>query len=314
MTTLAELGEREAIERFRRLLPSDSSVLIGPGDDCAIVRPAPDSNTDWALTSDSLIEHTHFAPDADAVGIGHKIAARCLSDLAAAGAEPAWALMNISAPPAMDAERLTEIYGAAAETGAEFGLSIVGGDTSASSILAFHMFAMGRLPRGSAMLRSGSEPDDAVYVTGQLGGSIAGRHLTFVPRLREGVWLRCQAWPTSMIDVSDGLGCDLRHIIDLNRNGARIELDRIPVSASVLTSRDSLSAIEHALCDGEDYELLFTIPGKDSARFEKAWHTAFELSLSRIGVITQKAGRIDYVDADDNIVEIRNKGYEHFRH
>ncbi|TFH16283.1 MAG: thiamine-phosphate kinase [Lentisphaerales bacterium] len=313
MTTLAELGEREIIEQFRRLLPADSSVIVGPGDDCAIVRPATDNNFEWALTSDAVIENTHFTAETDAVGIGHKLAARCLSDLAAAGAEPMWALINISAPPSMDADRLKAVYRATADTAAKYGLSIVGGDTSSSNALALHMFAVGRLPRGSAMLRSGASPNDVVYVTGELGGSLAGRHLVFVPRVREGIWLRSQAWTSSAIDVSDGLECDLRNLIDVNRNGVRIELGSIPVSASARSCENGRSATEHALCDGEDYELLFTVPEEKADKFEKAWRSAFEVKVSRIGTVTGQAGSIDYVDTDGSIVNIRNKGYEHFR-
>jgi len=289
---LADVGELELIRRLAGRLGPARGVVTGIGDDAAVVRPTPDSAFDLVLTSDAVIQGTHFLPDSDPRSVGHKVAGRALSDLAAMGAEPDWALIDLSAPPDTPAAFVEAVYDGAAGLAARHGLAIVGGDTARSSDLALHIFAVGRVPAGRALLRSGAGTGDAVYVTGSLGCSIAGRHLSFEPRVREGIWLRESGIVTSAIDVSDGLARDMMHILEMSGVGAVIEQDFFPVSPAAAQAADGLSPVEHALHDGEDFELLFTLPAEEADAFDARWHAMFSLPCTRIGRITANKGNL----------------------
>src|SRR5450759_4992314 len=126
--------------------------------------------------------------------------------------------------------RVEAIYAGAQATAARFGLAIVGGDCACGTVLELHVFAVGRVPRGTAVLRSTAHAGDALYVTGALGGSLAGRHLNFLPRLKEGAWLRAQGWATAMMDLSDGLGADLPRLCAASHVGARLLTEALPIA------------------------------------------------------------------------------------
>ena len=311
MTTLRQLGEREVIRRLSRLLGSRPDVRVGIGDDVAVVEIA-DSAEDLLLTSDAVIEGKHFKPDADPALIGHKAIGRVLSDLAAAGGEPRWALIDLVAPPDMKIVRLEEVYAGASRLAGKYGLAVVGGDMSGGALLELHVFAVGQLPRGSAVLRSGAASSDLIYVTGSLGGSIHGKHLNFEPRLEEGLWLRRNHWPTAMIDVTDGLATDLRHVMEMSGVGARVHRSRIPISKEAFKSCDARSPFDRALLDGEDFELLFTVPAAKGEPFDMAWKQRFQLPCTRIGEMTDRGGELTLRDDDGREVEFKASGYEHF--
>jgi thiamine-monophosphate kinase len=297
MKTLRDIGELDAIRRIARLLPAGRNVVAGIGDDCAVVRPAR-SRWDVLYTTDAVIESVHFGPATNPRLIGHKAAGRVLSDIASMGGEPLYLLINLVAPRDTPVARIERIYRGMVNLCATCGAAIVGGDTAAGRALELHVFGVGRVPRGRAVLRSGARPGDAIYVTGELGGSLRGRHLAFEPRLREGRWLR--AWATAMVDVSDGLVTDLRHMADAGGVGADLRAGAIPVSRTALGLRG-------ALTDGEDFELLFTVPKARAAAFERGWARAFRLRCSRIGEISQRRGiRLEGRP-------LRLSGFEHFR-
>ena len=309
--TLGEVGELTMIERITRRLSLAGDVIVGPGEDGAVVRPAASHHQDWVLTSDAVIEGVHFAAGTGPAAIGHKAMARVLSDLAAMGADPAWALVNVVAPAATDTALLDGLAAGAAATAERHGLSIIGGDLAAGPALQLHAFALGSVPRGKALLRSGARPGDAVFVTGALGNSLSGRHLTFEPRIKQGLWLR--GWASALIDLSDGLASDLRHVLGASRVGARIWTELIPKAPDASGTDPTRTALEHALLDGEDYELLFTVPAGREEAFADAWHESFELTCTLIGEITDLDGRLEFVDDSGSILPIRQTGYEHFR-
>ena len=190
-------------------------------------------------------------------------------------------------------------------------MAIVGGDTARGPTLELHVFAVGRVPRGQAVLRSGAKPGDVIYVTGSLGGSLAGRHLAFEPRLREGQWLLGKHWATAMMDVSDGLAADLPRLVAASGVGAVLAAECIPVSGAARRAGKGLTALEHALGDGEDFELLFTVKAARAAAFEKAWKAKFTLRCTRIGLITRTAGVS--LAAAGKVRPLTHQGYDHFR-
>jgi thiamine-monophosphate kinase len=309
MKTIGRLGENAFVAALRRRLPATASVITGIGDDCAVVRVAPGCANDLLLTSDPVIEGIHFAPDARPEQIGHKAVGRVLSDLAAMGAKPLWILIDLVAPPRTPVARLDGICRGAQRLARRFGAAIVGGDTSRGRTLELHAFAVGRVPRGTAALRSGARPGDAIYVTGTLGGSGAGRHLAFTPRLAEGAWLRAGGWITAMMDLSDGLAADLPRLLAASGAGAELRADRLPVSPAARRP-----ALDHALGDGEDFELLFTVPARKAAAFEAAWRKRFRLRCTRIGGVTRRTkGGLVLIGADGVKRMLRVRGYEHFR-
>jgi thiamine-monophosphate kinase len=311
MQTLSDIGEHSAIQRLTSFLHAGDDILVGAGDDCAVIRPSSSSDEDWVLTADPVVEGFHFKSTDDPRLIGRKAIGRTLSDIAAMGARPRWSLIDVVAPGDTAVEKLEMVYDGARKISDTFGLKIVGGDLSEGRGLEIHVLAIGSLPRGKALLRSGAVPGDSVFVTGELGGSAAGRHFTFEPRVQEGEFIR--DWATSAIDLSDGLASDLRHVLDASNVGASIDLAEIPVSkaAEALASDDN--ALQHALKDGEDFELLFTVPGQSSAEFLSRWKQSFLTpALSRIGIITDRVSELQAVNASAERLDIEGWGFRHF--
>lgn len=308
MNTLGDIGELAAIERIRHRLPVRGDVIAGAGDDCAVLRPSAGSPVELVMTSDPVIEGVHFAPGTPAEQVGHKIAGRLLSDIAAMGGDPLWALLDVVAPATAPADTMDRLYDGILALAARHGLAIVGGDTAAGPALEVHGFAVGSVPAGGAILRSGAKPGDRIYVTGKLGGSILGRHLAFEPRVPQGRWLRGVA--TSMIDVSDGLASDLRHLVQMSGTGAELDLGNLPVSDAIA---GRAGAVDHALFDGEDFELLFTAPAAAEAAWTSRWREAFPLCCTRIGTMTGEAGVIRCRRPDGAVSVLERGGFQHFK-
>ena len=312
MTTLKQIGERGLIRRLAKLLPSRDDVRVGIGDDVAVVH-VESTHTDLLLTSDAVIEGTHFLPGSPAAQVGHKAVGRVLSDMAAMGGEPLWGLIDLVAPSRTPVKRVEDIYRGAARLAQKYGLAIIGGDTTQGSKLELHVFAVGQVPQHAAVLRSGARPGDSIYVTGELGGSLAGKHLRFDPRIEEGLWLRESGWAGAMIDVSDGVVTDLGHIVESSRVGAELDGAMIPISAAARRARGGRSPLEHALFDGEDFELLFTVAADKETAFRSCWQDTFRLRCTRVGRITNRKGRITLVDGAGPAKPLADRGFEHFR-
>ena len=309
MQTLSQLGELNIIAHLRKHLRTGEGLITGIGDDCAVVRTTPDAAEDLLLTSDAVIESRHFLPTDPPAAIGRKAISRALSDIAAMGGSPRWALIDLVAPPNLPLATLDELYAAAAERAHAFGLTIVGGDTSAAPLLELHVFAIGTVPRDKAILRSGARPGDAIFVTGSLGGSRFGKHMHFTPRLPEGQWLRDYA--SAMIDISDGLATDLRHLTTASTCGATLEISQIPISNDAQQMTNDISPLEHALTDGEDFELLFTVPAPKAAALLAAWPFP-QTPVTRIGTITAPPNQIQLRDPQGKPSNLEIKGFEHF--
>ncbi len=309
--TLGDIGELAAIERIGKLLPGHRDVVLGAGDDCAIVAPAGIGDHEWLLTSDPVIEGTHFVRGTPCTDVGHKAIGRALSDIAAMGGRPCWALIDIVAPTSMPVVDLDALYHGAARLAALHGLSIIGGDLAEGPVLELHVFAIGDVPVGRAVRRSTARAGDHVFVTGALGGSIAGRHLTITPRIPEGLFLR--DWATAMIDVSDGLASDLRHITTLSGVGCQLNAGRIPIAAAAHTLCDGRTPLDHALHDGEDFELLFTIAEDRDEDFEAAWRASSSVACTRIGRMTAEQDLIECVFGNGEALALEGTGFVHFK-
>lgn len=310
--TVRQLGEREIIRRLAGRLDPGRNLVVGIGDDAAVAR-AGGHDTDWVLTSDPVVEGVHFLPSDAPARVGRKAAGRVLSDLAAMGADALWLLVDLVAPGDMSAERLEAVYDGANALCRQHGAAIIGGDVSSGSPFQLHVFGVGRVPAGRALTRSGAQPGDALYVTGSLGGSLLGRHLDIQPRLQEGRWLATGGWASAALDVSDGLASDLFRLMEASRVGIRVEATRIPISDAASAMRDERDALDHALTDGEDFELLFSVRPEQAIRLEMAWKETFTLALTRIGEVTEAEAGPILVDRRGREHALRESGFEHYR-
>ena len=276
---LSDLGENRVIAQLTRALALGADVRVGAGDDCAVIgRPRA---AHWQLLkADAVIEGVHFRTDEDPRRIGWKALCRAISDIAAMGGQPQHALITIAAPPATDFARLRGIYAGLRRAARRFDVSIVGGETARSPGPLFISVALtGTVERTRCILRSGGRPGDALYVTGRLGGSLAGRHLDFTPRLTEARWLTENFKLHAMMDLSDGLAADLPRLAAASRCAFALDESAIPKTKGCTTAQ--------ALTDGEDYELLFAISPRTAAALEPAWKKRFpRLALTRIGTLS----------------------------
>jgi Thiamine monophosphate kinase len=309
------MNEFELISRLTRSLPSNSAVVNGPGDDCAVLDIGlPDRLL--LLKTDAVVEGIHFKFDAEPEKIGHKALARCLSDIAAMAGTPTAALVTIALPKEFDSKRIEAVYDGMSALARRHEVAIVGGETSTNpERMLISVSLLGTVPRGKAVLRSGAEVGDAIFVTGELGGSIARKHLEFEPRLTEARWLAENFRIHAMLDLSDGLAGDLKHILKASRVGAELLQNSIPITREAkLASRAESSAkppLLAALTDGEDFELLFTVASKDAVPLLDAWRARFpNLRLTCIGKIVAGEG-ISLRDKHGHR-RIDLHGYEHF--
>ncbi|MDD2240923.1 MAG: thiamine-phosphate kinase [Kiritimatiellae bacterium] len=312
MKTLRDIGENGLLRELLPLLPQRSDTPVGPGDDCAVVR-LPLSPHDRLFTTDPVIENRHFLPKTPAHLVGRKAIARAVSDIAAMGGEPLWILINLVAPGDTPLTRIRGLYTGMIAAAHQWNLGILGGDTSEGTTLELHITAIGRVPRGLAVLRSGARARHALYVTGALGGAClpgARHHLLFEPRLAAGRFLAEEQFASAMMDISDGLATDLPRLLDASRRGCFLETAAIPLSRA---ARKTEAPLHHALCDGEDFELLFTVAPSKIERFEAAWQRRFpDLPATRIGTILASPHQRHMRHADGTTTPLLPGGYQHF--
>lgn len=309
------MNELELITKLIGTLPSNPAVAVGAGDDCAVLNVGLPGRQ-LLFKTDAVVEGVHFTAEASPEKVGHKALARGLSDIAAMGGEPSAALVTLGLPPARDVGWAEQLYSGLNELARRHNVAVVGGETTNSPERAFLSIALiGFVEQGKAVLRSGAKPGDAVFVTGELGGSLAGKHLEFEPRLREARWL-CQRFELhAMIDLSDGLASDLRHILHAGGVGAELLADAIPVShtAKLAAQQSHLAktALAAALTDGEDFELLFTVAAKDAVTLLDQWKATFpEVRLGCIGRITAEPGV--HLRDKTGLRPLTDHGYVHF--
>lgn len=277
----------------------------GVGDDAAVVRLP--KGHDLLVTTDLFVEGVHFRrPWLTASSAGRRALSRALSDIAAMGGRPHWAFLSLALPSGWDPAWVQGFLRGFAAAAKFYGVALVGGDTGASGSKIFlaDVAIGGSVPRGTAVLRSGARPGDALFVSGRLGATAAaltaGRPLPPIrPRLRLGQYLRRRRLARAMIDLSDGLSTDLNHLAEESQVGAEVEVRCLPCSGT----------LEQALHGGEEYELLFSVSPRSVAQVPR---TLDGISLTRIGRVVEERGvRLLYPDGRRE--RLRPGGWEHFR-
>jgi len=304
------------IERQTRV--SGRGVVEGIGDDAAVLEVPPGKLLVAAV--DTMNAGVHFPADSEPYGLGHKCLAINLSDLAAMGSEPRWALLSLSLPGA-DREWLDAFTSGFRALAASYDVALVGGDTT-SGPLSISVTALGLVRSGGQLLRSGARPGDLIVVSGTLGG--AARTLELLragatdvdrerldrPQPRVALGQALAGYASACIDISDGLLADLGHILDASGVGARVDVHRLP-PAPLLSGLDDGDRWRCQLAGGDDYELLFTLPAAREASLDPL-SESLGLPLSVIGCIEEEDG-IRCFDRDGRAVRPRSTGYEHFR-
>ena len=299
MKRISGIGELGLIRRIAALVKSDSSVIKGIGDDCAVLKL--DRTNYLLLTCDMLVEGIDFTRRDPPGLIGRKALAVSISDIAACAGIPRYALVSLGLPQDLPLKFFDAVYRGIVDLAGEYKINIVGGDLSRSRALSLDVTVAGVVEKNRLVLRSGARPGDVIFVTGELGGSIAGKHLEFTPRLKESRFLTANFKPSSMIDISDGLSLDLSRILEASRAGAVIYEDRIPRSRNCRSLRDALGS-------GEDFELLFTLAPKQAKRLIAARPKEFK----PVGFITRKEPGLRLVTRGGREVAIKPSGYQHF--
>lgn len=304
-------GELRLIAGIRRWLGNASPKSpFGIGDDCAVIPP---TKNHQLVTTDPVIYGRHFDNRVPPRAVGAKLLKRNLSDIAAMGGKPVAAVVSLVLASDTSLVWLREFYFGLAACARRYRVKIVGGDITqgpAGFVGAF-LTLHGESSGGRVVTRDGARRGDHLYVTGTLGGSLLGRHYNFVPRLAEGAWLARRPEVCAMMDVSDGLAKDLAALTPGGLAPALCE-SAIPVSAAARScaQRTKGRPLHHALCDGEDYELLIVVRARaDKVRFEHDWRTRFpKVRLSHLGNFARKnhlpAGALRLGDY---------RGYEHLR-
>ncbi|MDQ3026432.1 MAG: thiamine-phosphate kinase [Pseudomonadota bacterium] len=302
-----------------------ANAVLGVGDDCALVDVT--NGMDLAVSTDTMVSGTHFFPDADPENLGHKALAVNLSDMAAMGAMPYWAMLALTLPN-VDHAWLAAFAKGFFDLAQEYNVSLIGGDTTRGP-LTMTVTIMGEVPAGAALRRGGAKAGNDVWVTGNIGDAalaVAHRHGRIVlsesdyheavlrlyeptPRVSVGQSLRGLA--TSAIDVSDGLLADLTHICRLSGVGATVDLASVPVSsigAKHINSDEGRNAI---LAGGDDYELCFTAHPNSRESIDDLTDV-FGIPITRVGQIKRGKG-VSLLGSDGKPVKIDGRGYDHFK-
>ena len=288
------MGEFEIIDRYFRDLNGRDGVVVGIGDDCAVV--------DWpgplAISTDTLVAGVHFPEDTAAASIGHRCLAVNLSDLAAMGATPLGFTLALTLPQA-DPAWLSGFAAGLGRLARRFEMALLGGDTTRGP-LAISVHVIGRAPAAGSLLRSGGQVGDGVYVSGHLGGALAGlefvrerglsgaqsawvrRFLEPEPRVELGQQLAGVA--SAAIDISDGLLADLGHLAAASGCGASLMLEALPVADGLADFYGNAEALRRAVCGGDEYELCFTASATEAPRIERIARVT-GVALTRIGAL-----------------------------
>ena len=339
-------SEFDFIDRIRQralkhssLIPHPSSLRLGIGDDAAVFRQQ--SGRETVVTADLLVEEIDFRLDTTTPRLlGHKALAVSLSDVAAMGARPRYALLSIGVPREIwHTDFVDEFYEGFFALAQIYGVALAGGDVSrAPERVVIDSVALGEVKRGQAVTRSGAGPGDHIFVTGSLGGAAAGlrllergtrlrrkqsrshedsaveelmlRQLRPEPRVPWGALLGEEHLATAMIDVSDGLSSDLAHLARASRVGAIIEAVRVPVDPAVIEvcGRRALDPLLLALHGGEDFELLFTVRPRDLGRLPRALGG---VPVTYLGDVTNEAGRV-LIAEGSHMWRLEPRGFTHF--
>lgn len=309
------MNEFELIRLLTRAAPANDSVVTGPGDDCAVLDLGVPGRF-VLFKTDAVVEGIHFTRATPPEKVGHKALARALSDIASMAGTPTAAVVTLALPEDFDPKTAEAIYAGLHALARRHDVAIVGGETTRNpGGLLLSIALLGTVARDKCLRRSGAQAGDALFVTGELGGSLDGRHLDFEPRLAEARWLADHFAIHAMIDLSDGLAGDVRHLLNASGVGAELLKKALPISrAAKLRARAGASAKPAALAaltDGEDFELLFSLASRDAIPLLDAWRKEFpDLKLSCIGRLTSEPGlRLRDLDG---VRPLTAHGYVHF--
>jgi thiamine-monophosphate kinase len=263
-------GEFAFIDWLRQRTPAAAHVLVGPGDDAAVLRLTPEAPC--LVTTDMLMDGTCFSlADAGPRQVGRKAMAVNLSDIAAMAGRPVAAVVGVALPRQGGRALAQELYLGLREMADRFGTAIVGGDTNSwNGPLVVAVTLLGEAVPPGPVRRDGARPGDWLLVTGPLGGSILGKHLAFTPRVEEALALVAAADLHAMIDISDGLAADVNHLCQESRCGAVLRAEAIPLTEEATKLDDGRSPLEHALEDGEDFELVCAVSAAEGRRLVDA--------------------------------------------
>jgi thiamine-monophosphate kinase len=273
---LSEAGEDRLLAQLLPALSRNRSVVLGAGDDCAVVR-CPQRGNFQLLKTDCVVEGIHFTATSPPALVGWKAMARPLSDFAAMSGAPEFALVTLIVPAERTLDWTKRIYRGLENAARAFRVTIVGGETSSIKGPAVISVSLtGFVEKNRWVGRGGGKAGDELLVTGRLGGSLRGRHFKFTPRIEEARWLTKHFPIHAMMDISDGLGADLPRLARASGVGFEVDQGAIP--------RHRGCSVTQAISDGEDYELLFAISPRHSARLLRRWQKRFpKLPLTRIG-------------------------------
>jgi thiamine-monophosphate kinase len=304
--------------------PTPDAVL-GVGDDCALIAPTP--GMELAISTDMLVAGRHFTPTDGPGTIGHKAMAVNLSDLAAMGAKPRFALLSIALPEA-DEKFLRGFAGGFFGLAQKYGVNVIGGDTTRSGLLTLNVTVIGEVPPGQALRRDAAKPGDDIWVSGTLGDAAAalahhqGRlrletaqavqcfPRLFVPAPRVELGLALRGLAHAAIDVSDGFAADLGHILERSGVGAEVNFEHLPLSEALAPLLNDPAAQDCVLAGGDDYELVFTAPA-DTRKLVAALAAQLDLRLTRVGSITSDPGL--RVLNHGEPMPLARAGFDHFQ-
>ncbi|PIV39212.1 MAG: thiamine-monophosphate kinase [Candidatus Omnitrophica bacterium CG02_land_8_20_14_3_00__42_8] len=298
---LKDLGEFNFINRIGRKIKLSGRVIKGIGDDAAVLKYTRDKYL--LFTTDMLIEGKHFNEDDKAGLVGAKSLSCNISDIAAMGGVPKFAVCSVGLPDSLDLKYADELYEGIKKIAQRFEVDLVGGDTVCSKKIVINIALIGEVEKENLTLRSGAKGNDIIFITGNIGGSIKFRHLNFTPRFKEARFLVKNFKINSMIDVSDGLLADLGHILKESNKGAAICEKTIPLSKYA-------AGFDSAVRDGEDFELVFTLSERYADRLENMW--PFKTRLSKIGRILNGRKGFTLVRKSEKSERIKPAGFTHF--
>lgn len=296
---LSEIGEFGLIKRFKQQIKLDPSVIKGSGDDCAVLKFTKDKYL--LFTCDTIIKGVDFTKDAAPYLIGRKAIAVATSDIAACAGIPHYCLVALGLPKNTRLDFINKFFKGMQDLARNYRINIVGGDLSQARQLSINVSMLGVVEKKKLVLRNGAKIGDAVFVSGTLGGSFAGKHLKFTPRIKEARFLVDNFKINAMIDISDGLVQDLSHILEQSRCGAMLYENLIPQDRQA-------RSLDEAFFWGEDFELLFTLSPKEAKRLlAKSAH-----NFKMVGEIVDKKYGLRLIDKRNRERLLKVKGFRHF--
>lgn len=309
------LGESELIEKIRDWLGTASPQSpAGIGDDCSAI-PLPGSKSCFLTTADPVIYQRHFDDLLSPEKVASKLLKRNISDIASMGGEPRHATLSLAIPGNLSIEWLHRFYSGLSKEALNRNIQINGGDISSTDNFVGAFMTLIGFTSARLLERKGAKPKSRLFVSGTLGGSGLRKHYAFEPRLKEGQWLANHTEVLSCMDLSDGLGKDCASLASKDC-AVLIDSKTIPISddAKSQSSESGRSALDHAINDGEDYELLFSLNSCcDTQRFQSDWERHFNTRLTQIGYFEKRnTGQpsVSFLNLPDEVTTI---GYEHFR-